>query len=237
MKWLFGFLILANIGLLMWGSWYHQPLVSLTPPSPRPVVAPEKLKLLSEPGVRLVVRPPTPISRSDTAARNCYRLGPFANVEQLRLAGSKLENWGVAYERATEYETQGVAYRVYLPPLASVEVAEARRRELTRLGFRDHALIQNETGMENAISLGLFSVEQNARARIRQLSTKGVKAAIQAVPNVRPIYWLALTGPAEEATIGPVPAARFAEEDWGTPGATLHQAACPSEPPSLGVAS
>lgn len=229
-KWIFGILLLANVGLYMWGRWYHEPLVNVELAKPRPSIAPEKLKLLSEPGVRLVLRAPkaapTPTTADKTAAANCFELGPFATLEQARAAGAKLDTWGIGHTRVAEFETLGPTYRVYLPPLSSRQAAERKRRELTRLGFSDHAIIQGEEGMENAISLGIFSVEKNALARVRQLARKHIDASIQPIPNVRPVYWLALSAPAIDGHIGTIPVARFAHENWGAANVSLRPVLC-----------
>lgn len=230
-KWIFGVLVLANVALFMWGRWYHQPLVSLEPPKPRPPVAREKLKLLSEPGVRLVLRtskatlkPRT--SGSSAAASNCFELGPFTTLKKTRGAEEKLDSWGIDHTRVSEFETLGPSYRVYLPPLPTRQAAERKRHELTQLGFSDHAIIQGEEGMENAISLGIFSVEQNAITRAKQLARKDIDALIQPIPNVRPVYWLALSAPAIDGQIGATPIARFTKEDWGSPNVGLQPMLC-----------
>ena len=217
MKRVFGVLVLANVALFMWGMWYRAPLLGDIP-RPRPPVAAEKVKLLSEPGVELRLHPPraatSPPDPLATAPR-CYRLGPFTAPNQAQAAARILEAWGLEHTQVAERETLAPVYRVYLPPLASRAEAERKRRELTRLGFTDHALIQQEQGMENGISLGLFSVEQNARARVAQLARRGVKASVQPLPNVQLVYWLVLSAPARDGRIGRTALARFSEEDWG----------------------
>lgn len=227
MKWLLGALVLLNLGFLMWGAWYREPLIANDLSGPRPNVAADKLKLLSEPGVRLIVREKNsaPATATVTSAP-CYRLGPFPALERVNAASVKLAGWGIGYERVAEFETLGLGYRLYIPSFPSKEQAEAKRRELTALGFTDHALIDDEPGMKNAIALGQFTVEQNAQARQQQLAGKGIKAMLQPVPNVRPIYWLALSTPAVDDKIGNVPFARFNSENWGVTGVSLAPAQC-----------
>lgn len=230
MRWLFGLLVLANVGLYMWGRWYHQSLVNVEPLKPRPSVAADKMKLLSEPGAHLIPRAQAANApgRRDAmdAGADCLKLGPFATTEKVRSAAGKLDIWGVRYTRVSEFETLGPSYRVYLPPLPSKEAAERKRRELTKLGFSDHALIQQEEGMENAISLGIFSVEQNAITRVRQLARRNITALIQPIPNMHPIYWLVLSPPSIDGKVGTIPLARFAAEDWGAPDVSLRPAIC-----------
>jgi SPOR domain len=229
MRWLFGILVLANVGLYMWGRWYHQPLVDVEPLEPRPAVAASKMKLLSEPGARLIPRVQAGVPSQPDAAdasADCFQLGPFPTLEKVRNAAGKLDIWGVNYTRVSEFETLGPSYRVYLPPLPSKEAAERKRKELTKLGFSDHAVIQQEEGMENAISLGIFSIEQNAITRAQQLARRHINALIQPIPNVHPVYWLALSTPAIDGKIGTTPIAHFSAEDWGAPNVSLRPAIC-----------
>src|SRR5690606_8056430 len=108
-------------------------------------------------------------------AGDCYQLGPFPSLERAQHAAARIESWGIRYVRVPEFRTLNPIWRVYLPPFPSKEAAERRRRELSQLGFKDHAVI-HEPGMENAISLGLFAVERNARAHVEDLARRGVRA-------------------------------------------------------------
>lgn len=221
-------LVLANVAFLMWGLWYHQPLVGLNGPRPPVDVSADKMRLLSEPGVRLSPRAKN--GAAAVAALNCYRLGPFPALERARAAGAKLDGWGLSFERIAETESIGEAFRVVTRPLPTREAAERRRREISALGFKDNALLQEEA-LANSISLGIFALEQNARAHLRDLERKGVTAMIQRIPNVRPVYWLKFPEQAVGDQPGRVAPARFAAEDWGTPNVRLQSAACRSETP------
>ncbi|MFL6623697.1 MAG: SPOR domain-containing protein [Sulfurifustis sp.] len=235
-KWVAAALVLANLAFLMWGLWYHQPLVGPNGPRPPVDVSADKMRLLSEPGVRLSPRarngsPAHAETVAASAVVNCYRLGPFAALERARAAGAKLEGWGLSYERIVETESIGEAYRVVTRPFPSREAAERRRREITALGFTDNALLQEE-GLANAISLGIFALEQNARAHVLELAHKGVPAMIQRIPNVRPVYWLKIAEQDVGDEPGRVTPARFAAEDWGTPNMRLQAATCRTASPS-----
>ena len=228
MKWLFALLLVANAALFMWGQWYRAPLVDPAPAAPPRDVAPEKIKLLTEPGVRLLLRSrsePAPPVPAPTAAARCFRLGPFERPETADSAGRTLQAQGFEYQRVAEADAQPAAYHVYLPPLPSRQAAERRRRELTALGFTDHALIQ-EDGLEHGISLGVFTVESNARARVAQLARRGVEARVRPIPGTRSVHWLTLA-PAPE---GIERLERLAGGDWGVPGVALRQAACAPAP-------
>jgi hypothetical protein len=225
LKWLFAALLLANIGLLMWGSWYHEPLVSPRSSEPEPDIAPTKLKQLSEPGVRLVPRSRSASSGAPEATA-CYRLGPFRSPEATRVAAERLTSWGLSFERTQEFETHGVIYQLYLPAFPTREAAEAKRRQLTELGFTDHAIVQEDEVGGYPISLGLFAVEHNAQQRLDQLLAKGIEASIQRVPRLRALFWLALRTPIANDQIGGVPLNRFTEEDWGSAEVGLKPGLC-----------
>ncbi len=225
-KWLVALFILANVGLWLWMTGFRQG-DSAAVEGPRPAIQPEKLRLLTEPGVKVQERAPdvpaAPALANTTAG--CYRLGPFADDAATEKAIDLLKQIPLAYERRREEQTVVTGYRVYLPPLASREAAEKKRRQLTRLGFKDHSLIQEE-GLQNAISLGQFTVEANAQKHLRALAAKKIEAKMQTHTQARVQHWLAL-GPAENLA-GVLP--RLRETDWGGAGAGIEETPCQASP-------
>lgn len=230
LKWIFAALVLANIGLWMWASWYQDaPLEESR--APRAPVAPEKMRLFNEPGVKLVPRkapPPANAALTASVAPACFHVGPFPDADLVARAESRLNDLPLTYSRRAE-DVQTTAYQVYLPPLPSQKAAERKRQELTRLGFRDHALMQ-EPDMQNAISLGLFTVEANAQNRVRELADKKVQASIQPFPQTRKRFWLdvAVRTPAE--TQG-----KLKQIDWAAKDVQVSEIPCPagaSPPPA-----
>jgi len=215
MKWVFAFLVLANLGLWMWATGYHREPPEEAPP-PRPALAPEKMRLLSEPGVKLKPRAPKP--PPPPAVATCFRLGPFAEGQAEALAAARLAELKLAFERRAEETQAAGGFRVYLPPFPSKGAAEKKRKDLTRLGFKDHALMQEE-GLRNAIALGLFSVEANAQAHVQRLAAKGVKAKMEPIPPARPPHWFELR-PAEGL------ADILKQQDWGA-GVEVRSISCP----------
>lgn len=66
---------------------------------------------------------------------------------------------------------------VFVPPLANRAEAERKASELKRLGVPELFVVQ-ETGPNHfAISLGIFSSEEAAQARLEALRAKGVRSA------------------------------------------------------------
>ncbi len=236
MKWLFAVLVLANIGLWMWASWYKE-TSGQEARQPRPPVAAEKMRLLSERGVRLKIRrvrpapstaPPPDNPTPAKANHPCIRIGPFAELKQAMNAGKKLEKLDIVYEGRTEKRKTVAGYRVFLPPFPSQKAAMRKRKELTRLGFRDHALIQEE-GMRNAISLGLFKIEANANQHLRRLAAKGVKAKKRPVHSTKTVYWLEASLSPGRDKPGQSSLESLKKERWGVLGIKVNEGVCAKE--------
>jgi hypothetical protein len=224
LKWIFATLILANLGLWMWASWYKDRPVEETRAARAPV-APEKMRLFKEPGVKLMPRkapPPANAALTASVAPACFHIGPFPDVDLVARAETRLNELPLTYSRRAEEVRRVTGYLVYLPPLPSPKVAERKRRELTRLGIKDHALIQ-EGDMQNAISLGLFTVEANAASRVRELAAKKVQARIQPFQQARTRFWLdvAVKVPAQTAD-------RIRQIDWAAKNVQVREITCPA---------
>jgi hypothetical protein len=230
MKWVAATLALLSLGLWMWILWYADTPVEEAAPPPRAELAPQKMRLLTEPGVRLVPRTPPPAApgpesaakAAEPAALACFRLGPFANIEAADQAMTRLSNLKITAERQPEERRTVTGFRVYLPPFPSRQAAEEKRRELTRLGFRDHAVISEE-GMPNALSLGVYSIEVNAQRHLARLATKGIKAELQPLHQVRVVYLLEIRAPVEGVEA-------LKKIDWGSPEIALVDESCPQAP-------
>lgn len=224
LKWLFATFVLVNLGLWMWASWYKEAPVD-EHRTARAAIAPEKMRLLTEPDVKLTPRKAPPPANAElvaNAVQVCFHIGPFAETARITQAEAKLSEMHLGFARRTEETKMITGYRVYLPPLASKEAAERKRQELTRLGFKDHAVFQEE-GWHNAISLGLFSVEANATARVRELAAKGVEASMQPLTQNRTRYWLDLIAP-----VSPENVMKLKLTNWGAKDIQAQETTCPA---------
>lgn len=224
LKWVFAALVLANLGLWMWANWYQETPVEESRTARAPV-APEKMRLFNEPGVKLTPRkapPPANAELTTGTAPACFHIGPFPDVDLVARAETRLNELQLTYSRRSEETRSVTGYQVYLPPLSSLKAAERKRQELTRLGFKDHALIQ-EAGMQNAISLGLFTIEANAESRVRELAAKKVQARIQPFQQTRARFWLdvAVKVPSETAD-------KIKQIDWAVKDVQVQEITCPA---------
>ena len=231
MRWVFAVLVLANIGLLMWATWYREGAGEATPP--RAVFHPEQMVPLTAPGVALRVRKNERTEPSLVAAKprpRCVSIGPFLVAEQadktaIFLAGEKIN----AVRRSEERKLEG-SYWVHLAPFASRKQAEQRLKEIEHLGIRD-VLIMPDADGNPAISLGLFANADNAQNRLQELAHKGVQAKQEIRYRTESLTWfeLRLPEPADTAL------ARLRATDWQAPGVEVRDAVCATEPDSANM--
>ena len=220
-KTIFALLVLANVGLVLWATGFRPGSDVLD--GPRPALHPDKMRLVDESGAQLLARNARPTTAGKTETGGCYRIGPFADAVQADKANAVLKEIPLAYERRAEEQTVVTGYRVYLPPLATREAAEKKRRELSRLGFKDSSVMQEE-GMENALSLGLFTVEANAQKHLQALAAKKIDARMQTLSQTRTLHWLYLG--AVESLAGVLP--RLQAADWGGTDIKVEETPCPA---------
>ena len=228
-KWLFALLVLANVGLALWATGFRPG--SDVPEGPRPALHPDKMRLVDESGAQLLARNARPAAAGKTEAGGCYRIGPFADAAQADKASAVLKEIPLAYERRAEEQTVVTGYRVYLPPLPTRDTAEKKRRELSRLGFKDSSVMQEE-GMENALSLGLFTVKANAQKHLQALAAKKIDARMQTLSQARTLHWLYLGAVESPADVLP----RLRAADWGGAEAKTEETPC-QPPPTAPVPS
>ena len=224
LKWVFGALVLANLGLWMWASWYRVPAVDVSRTARAPIAA-EKMRLLNEPGVKLQTRkapPPAHAELSANAPQVCFHIGPFPDTDLATRAETSLNKLQLHFDRRSVEAKTVSGFLDYLPPLSSKAAVERKRKQLTRLGFKDHAVMQEE-GFRNAISLGRFSVEANADSRVQKLAAKGIQAKVQTLYQSRTLYWLDIN-----ASVPADTAAKMKEIDWGAKDVQAQETACPA---------
>lgn len=217
MKWLVGLLLLLNIGVYMWGSWY-KPAPPGAAVKARPPVNADKIRPLRQ----LTSATLSGVDGPGQSARLCISVGPFASGEQVAVAMAATRRLGASEPRREQLEDAVTSYRVYLPSLPSRKLAERKRAQLTGLGFKEHYIIE-EPGRENAVSLGVFSVERNATALVRALAEKGVSAKQETLTSAQNTYWL-------KAEIDGQQLSALQGQGWPDSGARLSWQACPQGP-------
>jgi len=210
------FLVLLNIGLLMWGAWYKDSAVP-EPATPLPSVAEKQMLLLTEAGAKPVPRSASqPEKQLEAIQHVCYSVGPFGSARTAAAGGAHLRKLGLVY-RLRSKETESKIYRVYLPPMASNSEALAMQRKLRKLGFKDNTVLR-ERAMNNAISVGVYAKYTNANRTLRELKQHGILARVQIIDKVTTHNWLDIdTADVAIETLQAIP--------WGQ-GVSVEQVPC-----------
>jgi len=230
MRWLFAVLVLANVGLFMWVTWHRGDAGGTI--SPRPLFHPELMVPISAPGVTLKSRrnekPSSPLLPAKPKMR-CITIGPFS-PSAAEPAGAWLQ--AEQFEHAPRNEERQIenSYWVHLGPFENRKQAEKRLKELEKLGVRDLLIMQDREGGV-AISLGLFSLAENARIRQQELADKGVTAKQEVRYKTEKWLWLDVRTPepADSAV------AKLRAHDWSGK-VEIQDRACPVEPAAAPVA-
>jgi hypothetical protein len=132
----------------------------------------EKIRLLTPEQVSALTRKPEP----PKAATVCLEWGAFAGGDAAR-AGQALEPLGLGAKLTQRRQDDVAGFWVYIPPLASRQIATQNAAELKRLGVDEYYVVPDDPKWRNAISLGVFKTEDAANARRDALRAKGVTNA------------------------------------------------------------
>lgn len=225
MRWLFAILVLANVGLLMWATWYRDGAGDVTPP--RPVFRPEQMLPLSAPGITLRARKnerlETPLAAAKPRPR-CVSIGPFLSSANADSAAARLTEEKFSATRRDEERKSENSYWIHLTPFANRKQAEERLKELERLGIREMLIMQDANG-QVAISLGLFTHADNAQKRLQELAQKDITAQQEIRYRTETLTWLDLRLP-EPAD---APLERLRTMQWGTSAVEVRDALCALE--------
>ena len=133
---------------------------------------PEKIRVLvPEQASALVSKPALP-----KTAPACIEWGSFSGGDVAR-AALALEPLDLGAKLAQRKLDEVAGFWVYIPPLASRQVALQKAGELKRLGVDDYFVVSDDPKWRFAISLGVFKTEDAAKAHLGALRVKGVKSA------------------------------------------------------------
>jgi hypothetical protein len=187
-----------NLGAAVWWIAQNPP----PPPAPMqlpPGVAP--LQLVDEAGTR----PPQPAVAAVTAvtapaatpaaadgitaapAAQCFSFGPFASNDAGSAAAAKLKPLVRTLATRGQAAASARGWRVYLPPQASREQAEAVAQRIGAAGFSDF-LVVREGAEANSIALGRYRGEDAANKRAQALNAAGFAARAEALDGAEAVW-------------------------------------------------
>ncbi|HEX8788772.1 MAG TPA: SPOR domain-containing protein [Telluria sp.] len=119
-----------------------------------------------------------PATAPATPTVACTEVGTFDAGEarrfEARLAPLDLDG---KQSRQAQQEQDVSSWLVHIPPQGSKDAAEHKANELRNLGVTDFYILQGDSPMKWAISLGVFKTESGAQARLAQLNKQGVRTA------------------------------------------------------------
>ncbi len=177
MKRFFWFLIIVNLGLLVYFN-----IGYIMPGKPEIKVAeidPDKIKVLSPSEIDALPKKQTGLPLTSTPTLEpetnavCYEWGTFSD-SSLANAQKVLTRMNLT-ATAKQLQAEGSKrYWVYRPPLKTAAEAQKKAAELKALGVADLFVVQEEK-WKNAISFGIFGDEQLASKLVQELQAKGVK--------------------------------------------------------------
>ena len=124
-----------------------------------------------------------------TGNRRCFSLGPFHSIEDRDETYTRLMD---VSSGISERETQALVekgYWVFMPPYASLLIANQELLSLQPLVLEDIGVIYDGE-WKNAISLGYFLRQENAARRKNGLEDKGYAPLIRVQRHSESRYWL-----------------------------------------------
>lgn len=131
--------------------------------------------------------PPTPTPAAPVAvAANlvaCVQAGPFSAADARRFETRVASLDLAARQSRVEVPFQEVTSRlVYLPPNGGREGAQRRSAELKERGVENFYIMQGDSPLRWAISLGVFKTDSAAQKLVAQLQRQGV-GGVQVLPR------------------------------------------------------
>lgn len=130
----------------------------------------------------------TPVATPAPRER-CYALGPFTDADALASARAALRAGALRLRTREIREGGGRGWRVFLPPAADHETADATAAKIRAAGFSDLLVVANGTDA-NSIALGRFSSEARARQHAETVRAAGFAAKAEPLGEIRISNWI-----------------------------------------------
>lgn len=171
-------LILANLLFLAWTQGY---LGNASNPDAFRIqnqLLADQVKVVSRDEPPEVTSPPTKSNKAEdsNAADTCLLLSDVSIAEIAQIETLLTEKLP-AFKSERTAITGGSSYWVNIPPLANQKEVDAKVAELKKLNITEFYVVQEAGPNIRAISLGLYSTQASAKARLDALVKKGVKSA------------------------------------------------------------
>lgn len=173
MRTLFLLMVLANFAFFAWYHYLRAP-VDAGEHIRQVQITPEKIKLVKTP---VAVAPVAPAGPAAPSAAACMEWGAFSGATVAR-ADAAMAELALPAAQVKRFTVDASGFWVYIPPLKSRDEAEKAGRALKELGVTEYSVVQDQTPMRHAISLGIFRTDEAAQTFLRSMEKKGVTNAI-----------------------------------------------------------
>ncbi|RLA06862.1 MAG: hypothetical protein DRQ51_08050 [Gammaproteobacteria bacterium] len=124
----------------------------------------------------------------ETVSIGCWTIGPFDRYKNLKLYQNKIKQQSIKTRVRNISNKYGGSYRVYIRAKNSKSAnnigAKLRKQKVT-----DFYIIKNGVN-KNYISLGLFSIHNNALNKAKIVKRLGYNPIIDTIHQTKTIYWL-----------------------------------------------
>jgi len=134
-------------------------------------------------GVPAASAPAAPVAAQPAAAAPapafaCTEIGPLTTTDARRFeARLAALNLGDRQSREAVQAQDVTSWLVHIPSQGSKEAADRKAAELRDLGVTNFFIMQGDSALKYAISLGVFKTESGAEALLAQLGKQGVHTA------------------------------------------------------------
>ena len=128
----------------------------------------------------------------------CYSVGPYSVEKTARLVANKIADEGFAVNIRRQQTDRINKYLVFLPQLASRELADEVVKDIKKHQIRDYSVI--ETGpYKNAIALGTFDDLDKARRHAEYVRYLGYDARYTEQRQRALVYWIGYDEPSGQS--------------------------------------
>ncbi|TXT27453.1 MAG: sporulation domain protein [Gallionellaceae bacterium] len=177
MKMLFGLLLLACAGFLVFMRWGDALMGDGAHLRPRLPLNEEKIKLLKAPQAYIALAPASSLAAVPAAAASpCLEWGEFSGGDLARAAAA-LDGLNLGTMVTQRQVERNSSYWVYIPPRQSRAETDKKVAQLKSLGIEEYFIVQDAGKWQHAISLGVFKTEDAAQKFLEKIRDKGVKSA------------------------------------------------------------
>ena len=203
MRWIAASLVVINIGIFIYFELFQSASVADSGASSSgnvPALSSNSLVLLGEvsdsisssdsvsdePGSQVS---PEPRPRKPSAGL-CSLVGPFEKLLSAEFFQEELNNRELRSEIRSILISSETQYWLHLPSLGSRKEALRKLSELQQKGIDSYVIPSGD--LANGISLGVFSVEDRAKAMQAKIVNQGYQPEVVAVPKEQREIWLYL---------------------------------------------